>query len=1108
MKKSLLFLLFFALFVSYQTMGQTCGRISLIGEFNGWADDYWMTRNPEAPDQFTTIITLTTADDPNADGVVEMKFRANADWATNWGAADFPTGTATQNGPNIPVPLGSYKVDFNCATGVYTFTATCGEISMIGEFNTWSGDEYMTRDPNSPDNWTGVVIFTAASDPNSDGIVEMKFRQNADWTVNWGAADFPSGIGTQNGPNIPVPIGTYVVTFNCATGAYSFTTTCGNISIIGEFNGWTDDTWMIRGTVDPNSWTVLLTLTTAMDANADGIIELKFRQNADWGTNWGSTEFPTGTGTQNGPNIPVPLDGTGLTTDYLVSFNCGTGAYTFTPTSGLISMIGAFNGWNGDVPMNRDASDPNIWHLSRVWYANSEVKFRENKDWSVNWGNNTFPTGTGTSNGPNIPLVAGSYDVTFNSTTFEYSFTTNPNLCGEIGLIGDFNSWGDDGSGTPTDVWMVRDPMYPSNYTLQYNFTSSTNLWFRLNADVTYTDVWGGSFPAGTGVKGGPYIAVPGGKYIITYNCKSNDYNFIRLGNGVTADKVFSITVDGQLTDPDWKVNNVISQVVSGSVAPGGDLNQAYFGVAYNDTYLYVAINVIDSTLSLGNDYGVLFIDGNKSGGAYDANDLSIRFDGPQATLIWGPEGYTAVLAFALQPDGMGYTAEVALPWEPLGITPGEGGQIGFDILLGDGDSGDTTDYILAWNGGLQDYVTTSSFGDLNFGVLACGNISVYSDVVGDVALHTPTDAPTQYVGSYDLFEDQGLVFRKDNSESVTWGGTEWSGGTATLGGPQIPATMGRYRVSFDCLTGAYTFTDDPAGDNVAYSEYTDSPVTVDGDLSEYTLSYGSEILAAGTGPNNNTVSWGSRWDMNSLYLGVQVVDAVVEGSGNPWDNDAIEYYIDGNHDRDGAYDSNFDTQLIQDYLSNFNGGDSALWLKADGVQFTNYTARWLPTGQGYNLELRLGWDAFSFAPGKGRSIGFSLGNNDSDNGIGRDYQTVWYGTGDNWSNTGLLGDLELAGGPYFFNVGEVVDHSNEIVMFPNPAATNVYLRVTSDVFKGKVTLHITDLSGRTIVSDQYTIDGAGSLIQLDASQLSRGVYIVNLVGANNTTAVKKLIVQ
>lgn len=442
MKKNLLFVMLMAFIFSFEGMSQ-CGLVSLIGEFNGWAGDHYMDRDPMDVNSFSTILVLTDADDTSEppDGIVELKFRENADWAVNWGDVTFPTGTAVLNGGNIPVPVGSYYIMFNCETGAYEFVETCGTISMIGEFNGWADDHFMMRDPMDVNVWSTTVSFTEDDDTSDppDGIVEMKFRENMDWAANWGSADFPTGTGVQDGDNIPVPLGNYLISFNCSTGEYEFTETCGEIALIGEFNGWAGDLWMTRDMADPDSWSLLLALSEDDDTSdpPDGIVELKFRQNSDWGVNWGAADFPSGVGEPDGANIPVPLDGTGLTTNYLVTFNCATGEYNFQATCGDISMIGAFIDWNGDVPMNRDAMDPDMWTLSRSWYADSEVKFRENADWTVNWGSSDWPSGTGTDNGPNIPLVAGKYDVTFNCATFEYDFVANNDICGEIGMIGD-----------------------------------------------------------------------------------------------------------------------------------------------------------------------------------------------------------------------------------------------------------------------------------------------------------------------------------------------------------------------------------------------------------------------------------------------------------------------------------------------------------------------------------------------------------------------------------------------------------------------------------------------------------------------------------------------
>src|SRR4029079_13286317 len=102
----------------------------------------------------------------------------------------------------------------------------------------------------------------------------------------------------------------------------------------------------------------------------------------------GNTDFPKGVGTQDGPNIPVRA---GMTH---VTFNSATGDYYFSVSSdiGIIGSASLF-GWDSDVNMYQDAVDSNYYTLSLALGA-GEAKFRQNDDWAVNWGANSFPTGT------------------------------------------------------------------------------------------------------------------------------------------------------------------------------------------------------------------------------------------------------------------------------------------------------------------------------------------------------------------------------------------------------------------------------------------------------------------------------------------------------------------------------------------------------------------------------------------------------------------------------------------------------------------------------------------------------------------------------------------
>jgi hypothetical protein len=147
-----------------------------------------------------------------------LKFRADNDWAVNWGSGDFPTGVGELGGADIPVTAGEYLILFNSFTGAYTFTEIVvpDRVGLVGAgtpLMSWDIDFFLTQDPLDENVWTYASI-----DLNG----EVKFRADSMWDVNWGATDFPEGIGVQLGPNIPVPAGTYGITFNSNTGHYVF----------------------------------------------------------------------------------------------------------------------------------------------------------------------------------------------------------------------------------------------------------------------------------------------------------------------------------------------------------------------------------------------------------------------------------------------------------------------------------------------------------------------------------------------------------------------------------------------------------------------------------------------------------------------------------------------------------------------------------------------------------------------------------------------------------------------------------------------------------------------------------------------------------------------
>jgi len=161
----------------------------------------------------------------------QFKFRANDDWTVNWGTGYLsPTGLSgwsVQGGGNINVSNATtYFVYINTATGEFFFGDATNnpnagtpytQMGVIGDATAggWGTDTFMIQNPSNPYKWsikTPLVVGNA------------KFRANAGWTTNWGSNTFPNGIGTQGGANIAVgTAATYAISFNSATGEYSFT---------------------------------------------------------------------------------------------------------------------------------------------------------------------------------------------------------------------------------------------------------------------------------------------------------------------------------------------------------------------------------------------------------------------------------------------------------------------------------------------------------------------------------------------------------------------------------------------------------------------------------------------------------------------------------------------------------------------------------------------------------------------------------------------------------------------------------------------------------------------------------------------------------------------
>lgn len=218
----------------------------------------------------------------------QIKFRLDNAWTTNYGdnGAD---GSLEQDGANIDVAAGTYKIMVN--TNDLTWSMEAFTWGLVGDAtaNGWGGPDQMLHYNSYQDNWKTVVTLV-------DG--HYKFRFNNDWGLNYGDSNL-DGILENGGGDIAITAGHYLVTMDLNTLEYSLEPI---------------DVWGLVGDATPNSWdgpdtkfipdfginegTYYINGITLTEGH------VKVRQNDAWGVNYGD-DGDDGTLELNGANKPV-----------------------------------------------------------------------------------------------------------------------------------------------------------------------------------------------------------------------------------------------------------------------------------------------------------------------------------------------------------------------------------------------------------------------------------------------------------------------------------------------------------------------------------------------------------------------------------------------------------------------------------------------------------------------------------------------------------------------------------------------------------------------------------------------------------------------------------
>ena len=544
--------------------------LGVIGDATptGWDADTDMEFNA-AKQRFYVDLTLI-------DG--KIKFRADDDWAVNWGGAD---GVLSAGGADIAVAAGNYRIYVNLndpANPTYELNAkmygqdeNAGNTtpepepepeptpvtgwSLIGAFNEWSGDLMLASDG------TFYVIKGAELEG------ELKFRKDGDWTVNFGLGEGEFAADTElslaaNGANINVTAGTYDVYLDEANAKAWFITDgsypgggaapeASEWGVVGQVNGWAaPDITMYKTATEG----LFVAYNVAMP---DG--GFKIRANGEWNdaANYG---LEGGKGNVEVDHAYDVITGGGSGDMILVAGNydiwfdlTDTKVYIMTPGKPISEaeggtavapepepepevqdwfLVGSFNGWTVADANYKMTLEDNWYVFKGLTLTDAaEVKFNAG-GWDVNRGGVFTAVGEAieaVQDAANLAVPAGTYDV-YLSKDASVAYFMAPGEAPATPvqpwyLVGDFNGW------------KAADPafemLFEGGWYVFKGFEADGN-GVKFVADANWSANRGGTFVAADEaiavVQDGPNVAVAAGTYDVYLSADASVAYFMTPG--------------------------------------------------------------------------------------------------------------------------------------------------------------------------------------------------------------------------------------------------------------------------------------------------------------------------------------------------------------------------------------------------------------------------------------------------------------------------------------------------------------------------------------------------------------------------------------------------
>jgi hypothetical protein len=155
--------------------------------------------------------------------------------------------------------------------------------------------------------------------------------------------------------------------------------------------------------------------------------------------------------------------------------------------------------------------------------------------------------------------------------------------------------------------------------------------------------------------------------------------------------------------------------------------------------------------------------------------------------------------------------------------------------------------------------------------------------------------------------------------------------------------------------------------------------------------------------PTDTSATWQMVYDEENLYFFLSVVDdaVVTDSPDQPWADDGVEVFFDGNNNKDGAHDGVDDVKIS--FVLDDQGGVKVL-AEADvqfpdppiGTDFSGLEASVALTATGWDLEAKVPLSVIKLTPTPGKAFGIDVVIKDDDDGGAADGDLAWCGGGNN----------------------------------------------------------------------------------------------------------------